>query len=119
MARAGPAGIARNQVRQALIVARVGDRRRRTRTLVPQAELGTARYWLLVPPGRASTRMSRHQRIAADEMSRSPWVIPGHGNHAGKPYGYQAMWRALRALEERAGVEHRPYRALHGFRKMV
>jgi integrase len=83
------------------------------------AALETARYWLQVPTGRAFTRMNRHQRIAADEMSRSPWVIPGHGNHAGKPYGYQAMWRALRALEERAGVGHRPYRALHGFRKMV
>jgi len=34
-------------------------------------------------------------------------------------YTYQGMWRALKKAESRAGVEKKPYRSLHGFRKMV
>lgn len=34
------------------------------------------------------------------------------------PYTYGGMWAALRKAEERAGVTHLEYRALHGMRKM-
>lgn len=34
-------------------------------------------------------------------------------------YTYQAAWIKLVAAEQRAGVEHKPRRAFHGFRKMV
>lgn len=34
-------------------------------------------------------------------------------------YTYQALWTQLKAAEGRAQVEHKPRRALHGFRKMV
>lgn len=34
-------------------------------------------------------------------------------------YTYQALWRALKKAEGRAGVTPKPYRSLHGFRKMV
>lgn len=33
------------------------------------------------------------------------------------PITYQALWVALRKAEERAGLEHEPYKALHGFRR--
>lgn len=82
------------------------------------AALETSRYWSRLPTGRAFTRMNRRQRLTAESISRTPWVLPGQ-NNGSEPYTYQAMWRALRAAEERAGVEHRPYRAMHGFRKMV
>lgn len=82
------------------------------------AALETARYWLRVPTGRDFTRMNRRQRLAADALSRSPWVLPGHGG-PDKPYTYQALWVALREAEVEARVEHRPYRALHGLRKMI
>jgi len=80
--------------------------------------LETARYWLTIPTGRDFTRMNRGQRIVADALSRSPYVLPAHGDPS-KPYGYQGMYAALRDLEKDADVEHRPYRALHGLRKMV
>jgi hypothetical protein len=35
------------------------------------------------------------------------------------PYTYAAMHRALLKAEERAGVEHKRYRAFHGFRRMA
>lgn len=82
------------------------------------AAFETARYWIRLPTGRAFTKMNHHQRLTAEAISRTPWVLPGQ-NDGSEPYGYQALWRALRAAETRAGVEHRPYRALHGFRKMV
>lgn len=82
------------------------------------AAIETARWWVRLPEGKAFRKMNRHQRLVAESISRTAWVIPGHGDGT-VPYTYQAMWRALRALEERAGVEHRPYRALHGLRKMV
>ncbi|HEX5437129.1 MAG TPA: tyrosine-type recombinase/integrase [Gemmatimonadaceae bacterium] len=84
--------------------------------------LRTARDWLAAPTGRAWTRMNHAQRSRAATIAASPWVLPPHGierAERGEPYSYQAMWRALRKAEEAAGVEHKPYRALHGFRRMV
>lgn len=83
-----------------------------------RSALFTALYWLAVPTGKAFTRMNRHQRLVADALSRSPWVLPGHGDPS-KPYGYQALWKSLCAIEKEAGVEHKERRALHGLRKMV
>ncbi len=34
-------------------------------------------------------------------------------------YGAQALWLALTKAEKRAGVPHRPFRAVHGFRRGV
>ncbi len=55
-----------------------------------------------------------------------PWVFFA-GNYqtcarAGRedrPLTYQALHTALRKAEQRAGVPHRPYRAMHGFRRMA
>lgn len=48
------------------------------------------------------------------------WLIftarPKQGD---KPYRVQALWRALQEAEKRAGVRHKPWRALHGLRRMV
>lgn len=83
-----------------------------------RAALLTARYWLRVPIGREFTRMNHRQRIVAEAISRSPWVLPSQSD-PNEPYGYQGLWIALRDIEVEAGVEHRPRRALHGLRKMV
>ena len=82
----------------------------------------TARLWVQVPTGREWTKMNHTQRIRAEQLSRSPWVLPSHGkNRQGRnqPWSYQALWIALTEAEKEANVEHLPYRAVHGFRKMV
>ena len=40
-------------------------------------------------------------------------------NRTDVPYKVQGFWYQLRQAEDRAGVEHQPYRAAHGFWKMV
>jgi hypothetical protein len=80
------------------------------------AALETAKYWTGRIPGRRVERMSAKQRAALEAMRTSPWVLPGF-NKAAKPWGYQAMWLSLRKLETEVGVEHKPYRAMHGLRK--
>jgi integrase len=82
----------------------------------------TARLWAELPTGREWTRMNHTQRIRAEQLSRSPWVLPAFGhNRQGRnlPWSYQSLWIALTQAEKDANVEHLPYRAVHGFRKMV
>lgn len=81
------------------------------------AALETARYWTGKIPGRRVLKMSARQRAALDALRGSEWVLPGHGKGAKKPWGYQAMWKSLRRLQTRAGVEHRAFRGMHGLRK--
>jgi integrase len=56
---------------------------------------------------------------------REPWVFPSPqarkraGREEPGVYGAQALWLALRNAERRAGVVHRPFRAMHGFRRGV
>jgi integrase len=82
----------------------------------------TARQWVELPTGREWSRMNHEQRRRAEQISRSPWVLPSHGkNRQGRnePWSYQSLWIALNDAEKAANVEHLPYRAVHGFRKMV
>jgi len=58
----------------------------------------TARLWTRVPTGREWTKMNHAQRIRAEQIARSPWVLPSHGkNREGRnlPWSYQALWLAL------------------------
>lgn len=82
------------------------------------AALETARYWTQERQGRDFTRQSARQRAARAALAASPWVLPGHGDTT-KPWGYQAAWKALKALETSAGVPHKAFRAWHGMRKMA
>jgi integrase len=50
---------------------------------------------------------------------RGPWVFFSSHRNGVEPYRVQAFWRMLQEAEKAAGVVHRPYRAAHGFRKMV
>lgn len=82
------------------------------------AALETARYWTQERSGRAFTRQSARQRDARAALAASPWVLPGHGD-ATKPWGYQAAWKSLKALEKIASVAPKAFRAWHGFRKLA
>ena len=51
-----------------------------------------------------------------------PWVLFSAQERRDRrdvPYSYQSLWIALRKAEDRSGVRHQAYRALHGFRLMV
>lgn len=82
------------------------------------AALETARYWTRERAGRDYSRQSARQRAARAALSSSPWVLPGHGDTA-KPWGYQAAWKSLKALEKVAGVSPKAFRAWHGMRKLA
>lgn len=48
------------------------------------------------------------------------WLFPSdHPTNQEEVYSYQSFLDALRLAERRAGVEYRPYRGPHGFRRMV
>ena len=81
------------------------------------AALETARYWTRELTGRAFSRQSARQRSARAQLAAAPWVLPGHGDPS-KPWGYQAAWLSLRALETKAGVAHKAFRGWHGLRKL-
>ena len=51
--------------------------------------------------------------------SESPWVFFKGLERDAAPYTYQAANIALRKLEEKAGIQHKKYRAFHGLRRMV
>lgn len=56
---------------------------------------------------------------------RDPWLFPSPwrdkkcGREEQGVYGAQALWLALKKAERLAGVEHRPFRGMHGFRRGV
>lgn len=51
---------------------------------------------------------------------RSPWVLPaGSSKSTRATYSPQTLWAAVRAAEDAAGIAHKPYRAAHGFRRML
>ncbi len=66
---------------------------------------------------------ARHWRV--HDAYRGPWVFYSpqarkrKGREAPGVYGVQSFWTALRRAEDRAGIVHAPYRAAHGFRRMV
>jgi integrase len=76
--------------------------------------------------GRAWSQPLRQAAWAALETAR--WWRTRDG-YAGEyvfysarrdaPYSVQGFWQALRDAEDRAEVPHRPWRAAHGFRRMV
>lgn len=48
------------------------------------------------------------------------WLFPSdHPRSRRQVYSYQSFLDALRLAERRAGIEYRPYRGPHGFRRMV
>lgn len=51
---------------------------------------------------------------------KSPWVLPADRKTNQAPvYSAQSFWWLLRAVERRTGIPHLPWRAAHGFRRMV
>ena len=76
-------------------------------TMAGYCALITARWW-------------RHQ-----EGRRVPWIFPSPwaqkraGREEPGVYGAQGLWLALRKAEDRAKVPHRPFRAVHGFRRGI
>lgn len=57
-----------------------------------------------------------HERLGL----KSPWVLPADRKTNKEPvYSAQSFWWLLRAVERRAGIPHLPWRAAHGFRRMV
>lgn len=72
----------------------------------------------LRPGARAALEVARHWH-ARDEV-RSPWVLPsGSTLSKRETYSIQSLWAALMRAEKAAGVEHKPYRGGHGFRRML
>ncbi|HEX6924263.1 MAG TPA: tyrosine-type recombinase/integrase [Longimicrobiaceae bacterium] len=81
------------------------------------AALETARYWRLnAALGRVRRDRKAESRPAA--LAGSDWVLFAQ-NRKGQPVSYSSMHTMLRALEARAKVRHRDYRAFHGFRRKV
>ncbi len=86
---------------------KTGTERTQPLTLAGYCALLTADHW--------RRRLSRY----------GPWVFPSPwaGKRAGREergvYGAQALWLALRQAEDRARIPHRPFRAVHGFRRGV
>lgn len=56
--------------------------------------------------------------VAEQRRDGSEWVLPAARLKA-KPYSYSSFHYQLTTAETAAGIEHKPYRALHGLRKMV
>lgn len=77
-----------------------------------RAETGYTGPWLLFAGGgakrlgdplRGNARSARRERTTDQDT----------------PYTYGGLWRALHLTEARAKVTRKPYRAIHGFRKMA
>lgn len=47
----------------------------------------------------------------------TPWVF--YGRQPNHPYRVQSLWYRLTEAEKAAGIKHRPWRAMHGLRRMV
>ena len=95
-----------------------GDDHEQPLTWDAVAALETARYWTRPREGREYSRQSARQREARAQLAASPWVLPGHGDTS-KPWGYQAAWKSLKALEGKAKVGAKAFRAWHGLRKLA
>ena len=76
-------------------------------TLAAYSALLTARWW-------RERNAERRPWIFC-----SPWATKKCGREEPGVYGAQALWLALKKAEERAGVPHLPFRAVHGFRRGV
>lgn len=51
---------------------------------------------------------------------KTPWVLPADRKTNREPvYSAQSFWWLLREIERRTGIPHLPWRAAHGFRRMV
>ncbi len=60
-----------------------------------------------------------HRETRLPWLFPSPWGRKKAGREEPGVYGTQALWLALQQAEASAGVDHRPFRALHGFRRSV
>lgn len=94
------------------------------RTVTFRATLDKLGREAVVPLSRAAVHALRVARVwgGGDWASppRSRYVLPAVQERRGdQPWTYQAANQALREAETRAGVPHRPFRALHGFRRSV
>lgn len=70
-------------------------------------------------PMRAPTRAVLARLWESVDRPTEGWVFPARKGSQSDTYTVQSFWWALREAEKRAGVEHRPRRAAHGFRRMV
>lgn len=72
---------------------------------------------------RVARDWARREEVRSDFVIYGPAIPPakkGGPRAAGeKPYTIQSFWKALTEAEKRAGVEHRSYRAGHGFRRTL
>lgn len=71
------------------------------------------------PLPRDAVRVFRIARVwRTRDGYTGPWIFYGAQERTReKPYNYGALNRHLHEAERRAGVEHKPFRALHGLRR--
>lgn len=71
------------------------------------------------PLPRDAVRVFRLARVWRERDGYvGPWIFYGAQERTReKPYNYGALNRQLHEAERRAGVEHKPFRALHGLRR--
>lgn len=92
-----------------------------TRRVTWRAETDKLGREATVPLPRAAVHALRVARVWVARMAPgSRWVFPAvQARRGDRPWTYQAANAALHVAELAAGVPHRPYRALHGFRRSV
>jgi integrase len=97
-----------------------------TRTVRWRPELDKLAKDRTQPLPRDAVRALRIARVWRARIGYTgPYVIPGDSARRKKkergdqPYSYQSLNQALRNAATRAGVRWIPYRAMHGFRRMV
>ena len=97
------------------------------RPLTPRvrAALRVARRWadrelVVRPPARERAPGGYFVRPddAPEYRIATPWILFATRRPT-EPYSYSSLHAALRAAEDRAGVKHLPFRAMHGGRKRV
>lgn len=106
---------------RAILALHVTDVDLRARTVRWSAEGDKQGREAVVPMPRAAVMAVRVALVWRRRQGHtSPLLVPGvQARSRHKPYTYQAVHYALREAEQRAGVPHLPYRALHGFRRGV
>lgn len=92
------------------------------------AALRTARLWRDRMAGLArdawgnkTGRRRKHHKGTGntpEALAAADWILFAERNRA-EPMSYASMHYHLCEAEERAGIEHRPYRSAHGLRRMV
>jgi integrase len=91
----------------------------------PSATDKVGKTWIQPIRDGAQSALLTAQAWRGRDQYEGPWVfyrprtMKARKTRADAPYTVQALWAGLRQAESKAGVAHKPLRALHGLRKMV